>query len=570
MKAVTYARFSSDKQRDASVEDQARNCRIYAEQQHWQIVRHFEDKAVSGMSKDRPGFKAMLAAAAAGEFDILLVDDLSRLSRDDVETKQVIRRFKFKGLRIIACSDGYDSAAKGEKIQSSMRGLMNELYLDDLREKTHRGLYGQALAGNHTGGRCYGYRQVAVEDPLRKDPHGRPVIIAVRREVEEAQAVIVREIFRRYADGESPRAIAAALNGRGVPSPGASWNREAGRTEALWMGSAIAGDHKRGIGILNNEIYVGRLVWNRLRWEKDPETGRRCWRVRPESEWVTQPMPDLRIVSDELWGRVKERQKARSALIGERIRAGMLRSNAKSIGGGPKYLFSGLLKCGCCGANFIICNHDKYGCASRAIRGKDTCSNRLLVSKAIVESRLLEGLKKRLLSNDLPKEIGRRIRLIEQHRSEKRLEPDPAQIEKLREEIRNLTEAIAGGLLRSSPALAERLRAAEVGLARLMAIRAVSNDERVVRLRPNLAAYCQAVVANLEKLVPVHTGRARDQIRRFIGEERITLRPAPSGDYLRASGGIVLKDMAARGGHVNDCGCGEAIWQSFTWVIDLR
>ena len=154
---------------------------------------------------------------------MLLVDDLSRLSRDDVKTKQTIRRFKFRGLRIVGVSDGYDSAQKGAKIQSTMRGLMNEMYIDDPREKTRRGLHGQALAGNNTGGKAYGYKHVPIEHPSKLDPHGRPVVEAVRREVDPEQAAIVLEILERHAAGWSPRRIATDLNGRGIPSPRGRW-----------------------------------------------------------------------------------------------------------------------------------------------------------------------------------------------------------------------------------------------------------------------------------------------------------------------------------------------------------
>src|SRR5262245_61930316 len=109
MRAVIYARFSTDKQSDNSIEDQTRNCARYAERCGMTILTRFEDKAISGASKDRPGFEAMRSAGNRGEFDVLLVDDLSRLSRDDVEMKQVIRRFKFRRIRIIGVSDGYDS-----------------------------------------------------------------------------------------------------------------------------------------------------------------------------------------------------------------------------------------------------------------------------------------------------------------------------------------------------------------------------------------------------------------------------------------------------------------------------
>jgi DNA invertase Pin-like site-specific DNA recombinase len=81
------------------------------------------------------------------------VDDFSRLSRDQVETEQVRRRFVHWGVRLIGVSDGIDTSAKGHKMLSSMKGMMNEVFLDDLSEKTHRGMVGQVLKGYHGGGR---------------------------------------------------------------------------------------------------------------------------------------------------------------------------------------------------------------------------------------------------------------------------------------------------------------------------------------------------------------------------------------------------------------------------------
>src|SRR5512144_2554802 len=74
----------------------------------------------------------------------------------------------------------------------------------------------------------------------------------------------------------------------------------------------------RGTGILNNELYVGRLVWNRQRFIKDPDTGKRVSRPNPESEWVIHDVPELRIIDDDLWRRVKERQRALAYKPGER------------------------------------------------------------------------------------------------------------------------------------------------------------------------------------------------------------------------------------------------------------
>ncbi len=147
MKCATYSRYSTDMQREASIADQVRNCEKHAQREGWQIIRRYADKGISGTKTDRPQYQQMLADAQARKFDIVLVDDLSRLSRDDIETKQSIKRLRYWGTRLIGVSDGFDSDAKGYKVQAAVRGMINEIYIDDLKEKTHRGMVGVALAG---------------------------------------------------------------------------------------------------------------------------------------------------------------------------------------------------------------------------------------------------------------------------------------------------------------------------------------------------------------------------------------------------------------------------------------
>ncbi len=118
------------------------------------------------------------------------------------------------------------------------------------------------------------------------------------REIVPAQAEVVRRIFSVYSTGMSPKAIAKQLNAERCPGPGG----------APWNPSTIHGNPRRGTGILNDELYIGRLVWNRLRYVKDPDTGKRVSRPNASSEWVTTAVPELRIVDDELWNQVKARQ----------------------------------------------------------------------------------------------------------------------------------------------------------------------------------------------------------------------------------------------------------------------
>lgn len=166
---------------------------------------------------------------------------------------------------IVATSKIWPLMSPGRRSSTSpgsAEGGRLDLLLKDLADKTRRGLRGRVEAGCSGGGNAYGYD--VVHEP---GADGLPVR-GVRR-INPGEAAVVRRIFAAYAAGRSARRIAHDLNAEGVPAPG-------GRS---WGASTISGNAARGIGILNNELYFGRLVWNKLRYIKDPETGRR---VSPE------------------------------------------------------------------------------------------------------------------------------------------------------------------------------------------------------------------------------------------------------------------------------------------------
>jgi site-specific DNA recombinase len=185
-------------------------------------------------------------------------------------------------------------AAEGDitHLHLGFKGTMNALFLKDLAEKTHRGLRGRIEDGKSAGGLCYGYRVV-------KALNGGTVTTG-EREIDPAEAAVVERIFREFVAGVAPKAIAKRLNRDGIAGPfGGSWSP-----------STIHGNPKRGTGILNNELYVGRMVWNRLRYVKNPDTGKRISRLNPKSDWIAKEAPSLRIVNDELWAAAKVRQSA--------------------------------------------------------------------------------------------------------------------------------------------------------------------------------------------------------------------------------------------------------------------
>lgn len=507
MKAAIYARYSTDKQSESSIEDQLRVCERLAKQHDFEVVAQFTDAAISGGTTTRPGYQAMLDAARRHEFDAIIAEDTSRLWR--LLAEQAPRLAELADLGIDVITHDLDTRQESAGILSAVNGAMSEHYRKEIGRRTRRGLEG--LARNHkpTGGRAYGYISAA------DSPSGD-------REINAEQAEIVRRIFTMYASGMSPRAIAAELNQGGVPSPGASWNRTERRSKG-WMMSAIAGDRTRGIGILNNELYIGRVIWNRFQWIRSAvDSSKRKCVQNPEEEWIDHEDKRLRIVPQALWNRVKSRQQQQEDTIGARIKRGLSKDAAKRTGRGPKYLFSGLLKCGKCGANFTIASKTSYACASY-VNGRG-CENDARIRRDVVETGLLAGIKQELLSDAHIEEVRRRVVKL---MTAKKPPADQAKaIGKAEAEVANLTDAIANGLLKSSPALAERLQAAERELAKLKATSSQPPRGSVQQMMPRIVDQYRELVDDLAgSLASVNIDRARAEIRKLVGDIQVNATP---------------------------------------------
>jgi DNA invertase Pin-like site-specific DNA recombinase len=476
MRIAAYARYSSDAQREASLEDQLRNCRAYCTRMGWPAPAEYQDAAISGSRNDRPGYLRLLADAT--RVDVILVDDLSRLSRDSIESATAIRRLKFAGVRVVGVSDGYDTAQKGHKANGALRGLMSELYLDDLAEKTHRGLTGRALAGASAGGLPFGYA-VGVK--------------AGQRIVEELQADVVRRIFSEYLAGGTPRSIAAGLNRDGVPSA---------RLGKSWAASAIHGDVKRGIGILANPIYIGRQVWNRSHWIKHPDTGRRIRQERPREDWIEQILPELAIVDRATWDAVQARIKRQGACTGKR----------GGPGRPPKYLLSGLLRCAECGGPLVMVDAKAYACSVAKERG--TCGSRLRLPRREAEANLLAGVQQQLLSD----EAFAAFRKAYAAAAKARKPDSDAAAQRLataERERGNLMAALRAGII--TPTTKAELLSCEAAVANAQAELEHARATTPARLVPQLKERWEGIVAALAQ-----RGRnmpaARDALRELIGE----------------------------------------------------
>jgi len=364
-----YARYSSDNQREASIEDQLRLCEEKAQQQGWQVHKTYTDAAVSGATLLRSGIQSLIQAALDGEFDIVLTEALDRLSRDQEDIAGIYKRMEFAGVKIITLSEGEIST-----LHIGLKGTMNAIFLKDLADKTRRGMRGRIEQGKALGGVPYGYKVVK-----RFDEKGE--VVKGEREIIPEQAEIIRRIFKEYAyENKSPRTIAAALNKEGVPNPSGK----------AWAQSTLNGNRKRGVGILNNEIYIGRLIWNRQRIIKNPDTGRNVSRYNDRSQWIIKDVPEHKIVDQELWDAVKTRQKSID-------RSGDQLHNKKRA----KHLLSGLIKCGQCGGNYSVVNRTHYGCSNAKNKGDTVCTNHRTIRRDRLDDYVLSGLKSRMMRDEL-------------------------------------------------------------------------------------------------------------------------------------------------------------------------
>ena len=247
-------------------------------------------------------------AKAGGAFKAVCAETTSRYGRDEEDRAAARKRLTFAGVAIYTPADGEVS-----RVVDGIKAVMDAHQLEDLKVMIRRGMSAVVRDGRHAGGLTYGYRPIP----------GRPGELAIVAD----QAEIVRRIFREYIAGATPRTITARLNAEGLPPPRGTY----------WRASTINGHTQRHTGILQCELYRGRLIWNRAHRVRDPDTGQRIWRYNPESAWQRSDAPHLRIIDDDTFGGAQRmREKRARAHRRDRQR--------------PKRILSGLLRCGRCDA----------------------------------------------------------------------------------------------------------------------------------------------------------------------------------------------------------------------------
>ena len=205
-RAVIYARFSTDMQNANSIRDQITNCRAFAQTNGWQVLETFEDAAISGANRSRPGYQKMMQAVKNGLVDVVLAEGLSCLNRNQELSANLFAVCDFQGVEIHTLADG-----RIEEIHIAMKGTMDALQIKKTSQETHRGQTGKIKDGLSAGGISFGYRvPIDPSTGLRKKGE---------TEIDADKALIVKRIFREFAEGNSPRAIAHQLNIERIPAP---------------------------------------------------------------------------------------------------------------------------------------------------------------------------------------------------------------------------------------------------------------------------------------------------------------------------------------------------------------
>lgn len=536
LRAALYARFSSDLQNPSSIEDQLRVCRAHAERIGATVVAEYADAAMSGaVASNRPQFQALMAAAEAGEFDVVIAEALDRLTRSGGGAWDL-----WDGLR--ACGVAISTLSEGDvqTLHVGLKGTMNAMFLEELARKTRRGLEGVILSGRMVGTPPYGYR-------LKRRLTEAGELVKGEWEIDPAEAGQVVRIYRLYAAGASPQAIAYQLNKDGVPAPGGK----------DWCATTIRGSSARGIGILANPIYHGELVWGRFVYATERRTGVKRMRKAPADRIRTAERPHLRIVPEDLWLEVQVKREALSHARPEAARR-------------PRRLLSGLVRCALCGSHMTISSDGagrslRYLCQTRYAKGPLACPTTRTANAERLEQRVLAALRAEILH---PVAVEVFVREYHTARAE-RARDDGQRRHQLQRELgeaerrsARLVDQIADGML-SGRAVADKLAALEARRGELEAELAKAADPSPIALHPEAPARYRAMIERLQEALPAghepEDQAARQALRELV--KAVWVHPEPgAGNFSLSIDGDLgpLVDMGAQGETAWAAGSGSA------------
>lgn len=424
--AAVYARYSTDNQRETSIDDQIRRCKEFAESHNYTVPDNliFSDSAISGSSAktaQRIGYAQLLAAWMAGQFQCLIVDELSRLSRSIAEISRLNDRITKTGVRLLTV-DGKDSLNANWRFGVEITAVIAEHFLRETAFRVKRGMRGQLERGYDVAFPPFGYKAVRIGQD------GQPVMpgeqhTGMRWIIDPEQANVVKDIFNLRKAGRSLNQICATLNRQRISPPRAAKKPD---SIAYWRPGTVN-------RLLSNQIFMGIFVARDSELSPTATAG-----SKKGPELLLFDRKHLRIVDDETWAACNRS------------------TGSKAMYGGGSNPFAGLITCSQCGTKLSLSGKGKDGnfvqsfyCASCAQRGTVGHTPKSVgvgyTARAGIEAMLKFVLNQVLENPEIQKEFRDRLRAKlsgnrQQELSKLKQECDQAEIDYLR--VLNLVKII--------------------------------------------------------------------------------------------------------------------------------
>jgi len=420
--AVIYARYSSDGQREESIEGQLRECKEFAEHQNMVIIDTYIDRAASARTDDRLQFQKMITDSAQKQFDVVLVWKLDRFARNRTDSAMYRAILKRNGVKLVSAKENISEGPEGIILESLLEGI-NEYYSAELSVKVKRGQMENALKGKVNGGlKPFGYR-------INADQY---------YEIDPVTAPIVLEIFTRYADGQTVKEIIEDMNIRGV-----------------FTNSNFKYTHKSSIhNILKNRRYMGEYRYG--------------------STIIPDAMP--RIVPQEIFDKVQQRmEKNKHKPAAKKAEEEYILTTKLFCGR------CGVMMVGTSGTSRTGKVHHYYKCGNAIYR--KTC-NKKAVKKAVIERDVVTLTRNYVLVDEVISRLANAI--VELQKQENTTIPFlQKQLDDIEKRIGNLITSIEEGIATASVKqrlgdLEEKKADLEISLAREKIVKPTLTREQII------------------------------------------------------------------------------------------
>ena len=518
MTAAIYARKSTEQngvsEDQKSVARQIEHAKDYAKQKGWRVAEGhtYSDDGISGAEfAKRPGLMRLLAALKPKPtFQTLIVSEESRLGRESIETAYVIKQLVTAGVRLFFYLEDRERTLDTplDKIMLQLTNFADEMERERARSRTYDAMLRKAKAGHVTGGRVFGYDNVPITFP---DANGGLQRSHVELRINEAEAEVVRKIFRLYAEGHGFTSIAKTLNAEGAlcPRPRPSPTKPHG-----WVSSSVR-------QVLLRRLYVGEQVWGRTK-KRTPWGVKKAQR-RPETNWIVVKVPHLQIVTPDLWKEAQDRWK--------NVRQLYLRSTDGKLHGRPTngqespYLLTGFTECQTCKGSLFVRSrsHGKrrafhYACTTHDHRGPEKCQESMLLPMQMFDEAILKTLEQDVLQPSIiAKAIGKAVQQLQpcDEEPDVRRETLQKELAHVEAELARLTTAIASG--GSLPTLVSAIQEREERRTRLQADLAALDGLTLTafdaaRVEEELRSY----LADWLSLAQQHHAQTRQILRKIL------------------------------------------------------